>query len=64
MATTTIVAVAIDEKTGSCATYRPAIDTITAKPETTTECPEVAAAISIASTVPCPRRRSSRSRFR
>jgi hypothetical protein len=46
-----MVAVAIEEKTGSWATYRPAIETMTARPETTTECPDVAAAISTASTV-------------
>ena len=63
-ATTRIAPVASEEKVASWTTYKPAIDTMTAAPETTIECPLVAAAISTASTVPWPFSRSSRSRLR
>ena len=42
----------------------PAIATITVRPEISTDRPEVAAAMSSASTGPAPRARSSRSRLR
>ena len=60
--TTRIVPTAIEEKTMSLTTNMPAMATVTAMPETTIACPEVAAAISTASTCPAPLARSSRSR--
>ena len=63
-ATTSTEPVPSEVNTTSPARYMPAIETITATPETTTACPEVAAAISTASIRPAPRARSSRSRRR
>ena len=59
-ATTMIEPVASEAKTTSPARYSPTIETITASPDTSTECPEVSAAISTASSWLRPRRRSSR----
>ncbi len=64
IATTRMAPVASESKVAPPTTYRPVIEAITASPETMMECPEVAAAISTASTVPAPRARSSRSRLR
>ena len=46
---TTMIVPAASENVASCTTNSPAIAPITARPDTTTECPDVAAAISIAS---------------
>jgi hypothetical protein len=60
--TTRMVPTAMEEKTMSLTTNMPAIATVTAMPETTIAWPDVAAAISTASTCPAPFARSSRSR--
>ena len=54
-ATTMIEPAAREANTASRAMNRPSIETITAAPETSTECPEVSAAISIASRCVRPR---------
>jgi hypothetical protein len=61
-ATTTIVPVAKDEKSGSPPRYIPPIATITVQPEISTARPDVAAAASSAASGPRPAARSSRSR--
>ena len=63
-ATTVMEPTASDEKMASLASSMPAIEIITATPDTTTACPDVAAAISTASRCPAPLARSSRSRRR
>ena len=62
VATTRIVARAMPENTPLPARNMPLIAAMTVRPETSTARPEVAAAISIASTRPAPRARSCRSR--
>ena len=62
VATTRIVARAMPENTPLPARNMPLIAAMTVRPETSTARPEVAAAISIASTLPAPRARSWRSR--
>ena len=64
IATTIIVARPNEAKVASRVRKRPAIATITVRPETSTECPEVAAAASIAARSLRPAARSSRSRFK
>ena len=61
-ATTTIVPVANDVKSGSPPRYIPPIANITVQPEISTARPEVAAAASSAASGPRPAARSSRSR--
>ena len=63
-ATTRIDPTASDEKMASPARNMPAMEMMTATPETTTACPDVAAAISTASRCLAPLARSSRSRRR
>ena len=62
VATTRIVARAMPENTPLPARNMPLIAAMTVRPETSTARPEVAAAISIASTLPAPRASSWRSR--
>lgn len=64
MNTTRIVAIAIALNSSRPDRNIPDIATITARPETSTERPEVAAAIASAASRSLPRRRSSRSRCR
>ena len=64
ISTTEIVAIAKPSKICMPARNMPAIATITVSPETTTERPEVAAAVRSAACVPAPLARSSRSRRR
>ena len=63
-ATTTMAPVARELNVASPMTYRPAIEAMTAAPETRIEWPDVWAAISTASRVLRPAARSSRSRLR
>ena len=63
-ATTMIVPVAKDAKSGTPPRYMPAIAIITVMPETSTARPEVAAAMSTASATLRPASRSSRARRR
>ena len=64
MATTAIVATAIEAKISLPVRNIPAIAVITTRPETSTERPEVAAAASTAARALRPFARSSRSRFK
>ena len=63
-ATTTIDPEASEANVALPAMKSPAMEAMTAAPETRIEWPEVAAAISTASRVVCPLARSSRSRLR
>ena len=63
IATTMIEPVPSDSNVTSPVRNSPSIDTMTAAPETSTECPAVSAAISIASSLVCPAWRSARARF-
>lgn len=63
-ATTKIVPVANETNVGAPARYMPAIATITVTPEIRTECPDVAAAASMASSLVAPAAFSSRARRR
>ncbi len=62
-ATTMMEPVASEANTALRARNRPSIETMTATPDTMTECPAVSAAISIASRWPRPRCRSARTRL-
>ena len=64
IATTRIEPVASELKVAPPKTSRPVIEAITARPDTTIEWPDVAAAISTTSRVLAPLARSSRSRLR